>query len=173
MSECLLPQTIKILLRIRILLSMRNLQWIKWDTVIYTKKICKSSYKMQRCFCFLLYFHFSFKRSFFYLSTYLFVFQLTSQKLVDQIVRVEKMFFLSFNSFVFLSNSQKKGKFIYFELHVSQVSVFDKTNITLNPGGGGGNSLYIVWYRRAAGIAPIFQVINTSIDHDFISNIHL
>ena len=95
MSECLLPQTIKILSRIRILLSMRNLQWVKWDTVIYTKKICKSSYKMQRCFCFLLYFHFSFKRSFFYLSTYLFVFQLTSQKLVDQIVRAEKMFFLS------------------------------------------------------------------------------
>ena len=37
----------------------------------------------------------------------------------------------------------------------------------------GGNSLYFVWYRRAAGIAPIFQVIFTSIGHDFISNIHL
>ena len=35
-------------------------------------------------------------------------------------------------------------------------------------GGGGGNSLYCVWYRRAAGIAPIFQVIHTSIDHNFI-----
>ena len=41
------------------------------------------------------------------------------------------------------------------------------------PGGGGGNSLNFVWYRRAAGIAPIFQVIYTSIGHDFISNIHL
>ena len=39
--------------------------------------------------------------------------------------------------------------------------------------GGGGNSLYFVWYRRAAGIAPIFQVIYTSIGHDFISDIHL
>ena len=39
--------------------------------------------------------------------------------------------------------------------------------------GGGGNSLYFVWYRRAAGIAPIFQVIYTSIGHGFISNIHL
>ena len=37
----------------------------------------------------------------------------------------------------------------------------------------GGNSLYCVWYRRAAGIAPIFQVIHTSIDHNFILNIHL
>ena len=26
---------------------------------------------------------------------------------------------------------------------------------------GGGNSLHFVWYRRAAGIAPIFQVIYT------------
>ena len=25
----------------------------------------------------------------------------------------------------------------------------------------GGNPLYFVWYRRAAGIAPIFQVIYT------------
>ena len=39
--------------------------------------------------------------------------------------------------------------------------------------GPRGNSLYSVWYRRAAGIAPIFQVIYTQIDHDFISNIHL
>ena len=38
---------------------------------------------------------------------------------------------------------------------------------------GGGNSLYFVWYRPAAGIAHIFQLIYTSIDHDFISNIHL
>ena len=37
-------------------------------------------------------------------------------------------------------------------------------------GGKGGNSLYFVWYRRAAGIVPIFQVIYTSIDYDFISN---
>ena len=40
-------------------------------------------------------------------------------------------------------------------------------------GGEGGNSLYFVRYRRAAGIAPIFQVIYTSVGHDFISNIHL
>ena len=42
-------------------------------------------------------------------------------------------------------------------------------------GGAGGvfNSLHFVWYRRAAGIAPIFQVIYTSIGHDFFSNIHL
>ena len=34
----------------------------------------------------------------------------------------------------------------------------------------GDNSLYCVWYRCAA---PIFQVIHTSIDHNFILNIHL
>ena len=43
----------------------------------------------------------------------------------------------------------------------------------IRPGGGGNSSLYFVWYRRAAGIAPIFQVIYTSIDHDFISNVNL
>ena len=47
------------------------------------------------------------------------------------------------------------------------------THTSSGPRGGGGNSLYFVWYRRAAGIAPIFQVIYTSIGHDFISNIHL
>ena len=45
------------------------------------------------------------------------------------------------------------------------------------PGVGGGgvtvNSLYCVWYRRAAGIALIFQVIHISKDHNFILNIHL
>ena len=46
--------------------------------------------------------------------------------------------------------------------------------VSIGPGvGGGGNSLYFVWYRRAAGIAPFFQVIFTSIGHDFFSNIHL
>ena len=43
----------------------------------------------------------------------------------------------------------------------------------LLPRGEGGNSLYFVCYRRAAGIAPFFQVIYTSIGHDLISNIHL
>ena len=37
----------------------------------------------------------------------------------------------------------------------------------------GDNSIYFVWYRRAAGIAPFFQVIYTSIGHDFFSNIQL
>ena len=37
----------------------------------------------------------------------------------------------------------------------------------------GGNSLYFVWCRHAIGIVPIFQVIYTSVDHDFISDIHL
>ena len=42
-------------------------------------------------------------------------------------------------------------------------------------GGGeeGDNSLYFVWYRRDAGIAPICQVIYTPIGHDFILTIHL
>ena len=38
---------------------------------------------------------------------------------------------------------------------------------------GGFTFLYFVWYRCAAGIVPIFQVIYTLIGHDFISNIHL
>ena len=41
-------------------------------------------------------------------------------------------------------------------------------------GGGGGesNSLYFVWYRRAAGIDPILQVIYTCtlIGHNSVSN---
>ena len=41
-----------------------------------------------------------------------------------------------------------------------------------NPGEG-GNSLYLVWYRRSAVTAPAFQVIYTSIGHDFFSNIHV
>ena len=46
--------------------------------------------------------------------------------------------------------------------------------VSLGCGGGKeGNSIYFVWYRHAAGVAPIFQVIYTSIGHDFISNIHL
>ena len=63
--------------------------------------------------------------------------------------------------------------------YVSQFRILDcnlclfyESKFSSNPGGG-GNSLYFVWYRRAAGIAPIFQVIYTSIGHDFISNIHL
>ena len=62
--------------------------------------------------------------------------QLTSQKVVDHIVRAEKnvisscLLILSF--FFQTRKKKKKCKFIYFEQHVSQVSVFDKTNITLN-----------------------------------------
>ena len=36
-SEFLLPQAIKILSLIRILLSMRKLQWVEWDTEISCK----------------------------------------------------------------------------------------------------------------------------------------
>ena len=71
----------------------------KDNLLIYTKKICKSSYKMQRnviaFFCTFIFLSNSQQHSFFYLSTYLFVFQLTSQKAVDHIVRAEKMLFLS------------------------------------------------------------------------------
>ena len=77
----------------------------------------------EKCYFFLLYFHFSFKLAN-YPFIYLFVLQLTSQKTVYSACR--KMFFLSsfLNSFIFLSNSQKMQiyLFVYFEL--SQVFSF-------------------------------------------------
>ena len=73
---------------------------------------------------------------FFYLSTYLFVFQLTSQKVVDHIVRTEKKMFFISSSLLILSFFFQTRKKINANLFISncmpQVSVFDKTNITLN-----------------------------------------
>ena len=86
----------------------------KDNLLIYTKTICKSSYKMQkniisffRTIVFLQTRKNSHTTQLFYLSIYLFVLQLTSHKVI---VRVEKKLFLSsfLNFFVFLSNSQEK-----------------------------------------------------------------
>ena len=106
----------------------------KDNLLIYTKTICKSSYKMQKniisFFCIIIFLQ-TRKNSHttqpFYLSIYLLVLQLTSQKVIYRPSAYRKKFFLSsfLNSFVFLSNSQeKKCKFIYFELCVSQVFSF-------------------------------------------------
>ena len=114
----------------------------KHNLLIYTKTICKSSYKMQKniisLFCTIIFLQ-TCKKShttqLFYLSIYLFVLQLTSQKVI-YIVRTEKKFFLSsfLNSFIFLSNSQeKKNANLFISNYVYlKFSVFDKTNITLN-----------------------------------------
>ena len=59
------------------------------------------------------------------------------------------------------------------KIGILNVPKHDNKHDLIRGGGGAGNSLYFVWYRRAAGIAPIFQVIYTSIGHDFISYIHL
>ena len=73
----------------------------KDNLLIYTKTICKSSYKMQK--------NIHIQRSFFYLSIYLFVLQLTSHKVIYSAYRKKKLFLSSFlNFFVFLSNSQEK-----------------------------------------------------------------
>ena len=104
----------------------------KDNLLIYTKTICKSSYEMQKniisFFCTIIFLQTrknSHRTQLFYLSIYLFVLQLTSQKVIYSAYR-EKFILSSFlNSFVFLSNSQeKKCKFIYFELCVSQVFNF-------------------------------------------------
>ena len=70
----------------------------------------------------------------FYLSIYLFVLQLTSQKVIYSAYRKKKLFLSSFlNSFVFLSNSQEKNANLFISNYVYlKFSVFDKTNITLN-----------------------------------------
>ena len=65
---------------------------------VYQKDLQKLIQNAEKCYCFLLYFHFSFKLAkismqLFYLSIYLFVFQLTMQKIVDQ---KECSFFLPF-----------------------------------------------------------------------------
>ena len=54
----------------------------------------------------------------------------------------------------------------YIPIHISRQS-----RQPFKPLRMGCNSLYFVWYGRAAGIAPIFQVIYTSISHEFFSNI--
>ena len=60
----------------------------------------------------------------FYLSIYLFVLQLTSQKVIYSACRKKKVLSSFLKSFVFLSVSQEKKIFIYFELRVSQVFSF-------------------------------------------------
>ena len=70
---------------------------------------------------------------------------------------------------VFLPNNH----IIYSSSCWSYVIISIRNYICVTTKRPGGNSLYFVWYRRAAAIAPIFQVIYTSIGHDFISNIHL
>ena len=105
----------------------------KDNLLIYTKTICKSSYKMQKniisFFCTIIFLQTcknSHRTQLFYLSIYLFVLQLTSQKVIYSAYK-EKFILSSFlNSFVFLTNSQekKKCKFIYLELCVSQVFSF-------------------------------------------------
>ena len=104
----------------------------KDNLLIYTKTICKSSYEMQKniisFFCTIIFLQTrknSHRTQLFYLSIYLFVLQLTSQEVIYSAYR-EKFILSSFlNSFVFLSNLQeKKCKFIYFELCVSQVFSF-------------------------------------------------
>ena len=107
----------------------------KDNLLFYTKTICKSSYKMQKniisLFCTIIFLQTrknSHTMQLFYLSIYLFVLQLTSQKVIYSAYRKKKFFLSSFlSSFVFLSNPQekkKKCKFIYFELSVSQVFSF-------------------------------------------------
>ena len=113
----------------------------KDNLLIYTKTICKSSYKMQKniisFFCTIIFLQTrknSHRTQLFYLSIYLFVLQLTSQKVIYSAYR-EKFILSSFlNSFVFLSNSQEKKMQIYLfrTMCISSFQFFDKTNITLN-----------------------------------------
>ena len=113
----------------------------KDNLLIYTKTICKSSYKMQEnilsFFCTIIFLQTrknSQTTQLFYLSIYLFVLQLTSQKVIYSAYRKKKFFLSPFlNSFIFLSNSQEKNANQFISNYVSlKFSVFDKTNITLN-----------------------------------------
>ena len=100
----------------------------KDNLLIYTKTICKSSYKMQKniisLFCTIIFLQTrknSHTTQLFYLSIYLFVLQLTSQKVIYSAYRKKSSFYLPslILSFFFQTRKKKtpkKCKFIYFEL---------------------------------------------------------
>ena len=107
----------------------------KDNLLIYTKTICKSSNKMQKniisLFCSIIFLQTrknSHTTQLFYLSIYLFVLQLTSQKVIYSAYRKKSSFYLPslILSFFFQTRKKKKTKckFIYFELCVSQVFSF-------------------------------------------------
>ena len=104
----------------------------KDSLLIYTKTICKSSYKMQKniisFFCTIIFLQTrknSYTMQLFYLSIYLFVLQLTSQKVIYSAYRKKSSFCLPSLILSFFFQTRKtKCKFIYFELCVSQVFSF-------------------------------------------------
>ena len=102
----------------------------KDNLLIYTKTICKRSYKMQkniisffRTIVFLQTRKNSHTTQLFYLSIYLFVLQLTLHKVIYSAYRKKSYFYLPSLIFLFFfqTREKKKMQFIYFELCVSQV----------------------------------------------------
>ena len=114
----------------------------KDNLLIYSKTICKSSYKMQKniisFFCTVIFF--SNSQKFTYNAAFLFIhlFICVAVNLAKSYIQCvqKKMFFLSsfLKSFVFLSNSQEKMQiYLFISNYVYlKFSVFDKTNIMLN-----------------------------------------
>ena len=97
---------------------------IKDNLLIYTKTICKSSYKMQKkkmFLSFVLSIFFQTRKTshatqLFYLSIYLFVIQLTSQKVIYCACRKKKChFFLPFLSLSFFFQSRKKNTLHFYK----------------------------------------------------------
>ena len=94
----------------------------KVNLLIYIKTICKSSYKMQKniisFFCTVIFFQtrkYSHTTQLFYLYIYLFVLQLTSQKVIYSAYRKKSSFFLPplILSFFFQTHKKKKKMQIY------------------------------------------------------------
>ena len=113
----------------------------KDNLLIYTETIYKSSYKMQKniisFFCTIIFLQTrknSHTTQLFYLSIYLFVLQLTSQKVIYSAYRKKSSFFLpSLILSFFFQTRKKKNENLFISNYVYlKFSVFDKTNITLN-----------------------------------------
>ena len=112
----------------------------KDSLLIYTKTICKSSYKMQKniisFFCTIIFLQTrknSYTTQLFYLSIYLFVLQLTSQKVIYSAYRKKSSFCLPSLILSFFFKLARKNANLFISNYVYlKFSVFDKTNITLN-----------------------------------------
>ena len=114
----------------------------KDNLLICTKTICKSSYKMQKnitsFFCTIIFLQTrknSHTTQLFYLSIYLFVLQLNSQKVIYSAYRKKKSSFYLPSlilSFFFQTRKKKNANLFISNYVYLKFSVFDKTNITLN-----------------------------------------
>ena len=103
----------------------------KDNLLIYTKTICKSSYKMQKniisLFCTIIFLQTrknSHTTQLFYLSIYLFVLQLTSQKVIYSAFRKKSSFYLPSLILLFFFQTRKKKKMQIYLFRTMCISSF-------------------------------------------------